>query len=206
MSGTELIRYDAMCRAIAEAHAVDEVKEIRDKARAIEVYAQQALNTEAEQKACEIRLRAERRCGQLLREMEKAKGARGNPGGQGAPIVRSHDDTAQGETKLSDLGISKQQSSDWQKMAAIPDNDFEVALAVAGGKPTTAGILAAHTEQKQNPVDPRALWLWGRLREFDRELLSEDPNELLATMLPQMQDHTRELAPSVAAWLERITV
>ena len=40
-------------------------KDIRDKARAIEVYARQARNVEAERRACEIRLRAERRCGQL---------------------------------------------------------------------------------------------------------------------------------------------
>jgi hypothetical protein len=37
--GTELVRYDAMCHAIAAAHAVDEVKDIRDKARAIEMIA-----------------------------------------------------------------------------------------------------------------------------------------------------------------------
>ena len=30
---TELVRYDAMCRAIAEAHAIDEVKDIRDKGK-----------------------------------------------------------------------------------------------------------------------------------------------------------------------------
>jgi hypothetical protein len=63
-----------MCSAIAAALEVDEVKEIRDKARAIEVYARQAPNTEAETKACEIQLRAERRCGQLLRDREMAKG------------------------------------------------------------------------------------------------------------------------------------
>ena len=61
----ELIRYDAMCRAIADAYEVDEVKDLRDKALAIEIYARQARNTEAERQACEIRLRAERKCGQF---------------------------------------------------------------------------------------------------------------------------------------------
>ena len=44
---------------------------------------------------------AEIKAGELLREMEKNKGARGNPGGRGAPIVRLHDATAQ--PKLSDI-------------------------------------------------------------------------------------------------------
>lgn len=54
-----LVRYDAMCRAIESAYAVDEVKDIRDQAIALETYARQAHNVEAERKACEIRLRAE---------------------------------------------------------------------------------------------------------------------------------------------------
>ena len=69
-----MVCYNPMCQAIAAAYEVDEVKDIRDKAQAIEVYARQALNTEAERQACKIRLRAERRCGQMLREREKAKG------------------------------------------------------------------------------------------------------------------------------------
>jgi hypothetical protein len=55
MSGTELIRYDAMCSAIAAAYQVDEVKDIRDKALAIEIYARQARNTEAETRAGSVR-------------------------------------------------------------------------------------------------------------------------------------------------------
>jgi hypothetical protein len=66
----------ARCRAIAEAHAVDEVKDIRDKALAIQMYARQAQNTEAERQACDIRLRAERRCGELTRELATAQGHR----------------------------------------------------------------------------------------------------------------------------------
>jgi len=70
-SGIHLIRYEAMCLAIAECHRVDEAKDIREKARALEAYYQQARNTEAERKALDIRLRAERRAGQLLAELGK---------------------------------------------------------------------------------------------------------------------------------------
>jgi hypothetical protein len=59
MAELGLQKYDAMCHAIAECFSVDEAKELRDKARALEVYAAQAMNTEAERKAAEIRIRAE---------------------------------------------------------------------------------------------------------------------------------------------------
>ena len=44
---TGLIRYDAMCTAIAECFSVDEAKEIRNKAKALQVYAKEAMNFEA---------------------------------------------------------------------------------------------------------------------------------------------------------------
>jgi len=50
------------------------------QARALEVYAAQALNTDAERKACEIRLRAERRAGELLKEMEENVGSHAERG------------------------------------------------------------------------------------------------------------------------------
>lgn len=73
---TELVRYDAMCRAIDLAYEVDEVKDIRDKAAALQHYARQANNVEAEQRACQIRLRAERKAGQLLKDREPPRGNR----------------------------------------------------------------------------------------------------------------------------------
>jgi hypothetical protein len=72
---TELVRYDAMCTAIAEAHAIDEVKDIRDKALALAAYARQAKNFEMEIWLCEIRLQAERKAGEIRSAMEKATGA-----------------------------------------------------------------------------------------------------------------------------------
>lgn len=197
--GTELVRYDAMCHAIAAAYSIDEVKDIRDKARAIEVYARQAKNTEAERQACEIRLRAERKAAQLKREEGFAHGS--DYGGRtdldGQRILPSNPPRT-----LAELGISKQQSSDWQKLADIPDEDFERAVREPGA--TTAGIIAACTEPKQ-ACDRRALWLWGRLLDFEREgLLNADPDELIGSMLEHMQSTTIEMAPRVAAWLGRI--
>jgi hypothetical protein len=51
----------------------------------------------------------------------------------------SHDATV--TPALSDLAISKSQSSRWQQLAAVPEAQFEAALA-APAKPTTTGILA----------------------------------------------------------------
>lgn len=132
------------------AYSADEVKHIRDKALALQIYAAPAKNVEAERQACEIRLRAERRAGALIKAMEKAK-----PGP--APLDRSRR-VSDPET-LSDLGISHNQSAKWQKLAEIPDDIFEEALSNPDVMPSTTGIIAAHAAPKVSPVDPLALWL-----------------------------------------------
>jgi hypothetical protein len=168
----DLVLYDAMCQAIIVAHGVDEVKDIRDKALAIEVYSRQARNIENEKRAIEIRIRAERRCGELLAEGEKVRRGPDNSG-QGSQRATSDART------LADLGISKGQSSRWQKLASVPAEEFEKTFA-GPGKPSTGGIVAKH-EPKKNVVDDNALWLWGRLLDFERlGLLDRDPNEVCA--------------------------
>jgi hypothetical protein len=136
---SELVRYDAMCRAIDACLEADEVKDIRDKAMALALYAKQAKNYDAERRAVEIRVRAERKAGALLRAMEKAKGARGNSSNQYQTEVRSDSSTA--PKTLAEMGISKDQSAEWQRLAEIPDEDFEAALA-APEMPSARRIIA----------------------------------------------------------------
>jgi hypothetical protein len=166
MTTTGLVKYDAMCPAIAVCSRVDEAKDIRDKARAIEVYAKQAQNREAERKAAEIRIRAERRAGQLLKEM-KENGQRENNHG-GDRKSRSRSSTM--KTTLADIGVSKDQSSQWQRLAEIPEKDFEDEIRRSGGPPCTEGILNAKTlkELPKRQMDPKALWVWGRIKDFER--------------------------------------
>jgi len=73
---TQLQKYDAMLSAITTCHRVDEVKEIHDKALALECYARQAMNIEAERQAAEIRIRAERHAGRLMRDLQRKPGQR----------------------------------------------------------------------------------------------------------------------------------
>jgi hypothetical protein len=188
-----------MCRAIEAAYKVDEVKDIRDQAIALEVYARQAHNTEAERKACEIRLRAERKAGALSAKLEKSAG--GRPGKTRA----TRDRVSTKAEQLHAAGVTPRQAKSWEKLAAVPEKEFEMALEDQTAKPTTNGIIKANATPTRDPVSIEALWLWGRLRDFQRDgLLNKTPQEIMATMTPAMRDEVHTLAPRVAAWLKRI--
>jgi hypothetical protein len=120
----ELIKYDAARRALSEARKVDEVKRIRDKATALEVYSRQAKDREMEIWSAEIRLRAERRAGELLKEMKE----------QGERHRGSGDQKSESKLTtpiLADLGITRDESSKWQQLANITEEEFEAKIQEA---------------------------------------------------------------------------
>ena len=147
-----LIRYEAARTALAEAHRVDEVKDIRDKAEAMAAYARQAKDQELILWATEIKVRAERKAGEMLKQSAES----------GERVT--HRDSRWGDSEsqhatrkptLDDIGVTKDQSARWQSLASMSDEHFETAVATAkdtAGQVTTAFMLREAKRHQGKPI------------------------------------------------------
>ncbi len=119
MSESEVLaRLNQVVSVLAEARTVDEVKGIRDTAKAAEVYAKQRqLGEAAIAYAREVTLRSERRLGEILQETPKNPGVRFLGGSQKEPPGNI--------PTLSELGLTKKDSMKAQQLALLPDEVFE---------------------------------------------------------------------------------
>ena len=87
---------------LAECMSLDEIKSIRNKAEAIRLYQKKIGESLTNQNAAaEIKLRAERRMGELLSDSPKHEGGRPTKTGNATLPV----------TKIADLGVTKMESS-----------------------------------------------------------------------------------------------
>jgi hypothetical protein len=143
---SQLVRYEAARYALAECQRVDEVKDIRDKAEAMAAYARQAKDTELVQWATEIKVRAERKAGELLTAMaERGERAQQGDGPKFDPANSSIAELSSARpATLADLGVNKRESHRWQSLASMSEEHFETAVATAkdtAGQVTTAFML-----------------------------------------------------------------
>jgi len=121
----------------------------------LQEYARQSQNYELEKQAFEIRKRAERKAGELLKWMEKEGKRRkqgGDTTGKKSKITRGN--VAQEPKTLNALGITPRQSMDWQKLADVPEQIFEEAIAKAteGQRPEPNVINLAVKQTKSRVV------------------------------------------------------
>jgi hypothetical protein len=133
VSEAALARYDAVCRALAEARLVDEVKDIRDQAVAMAAYARQAKNRDLEADAVEIRMRATRRLDQLRKAQSETVGL--NRGLAGSEV------TGLGKNPVKDLrptlasqGIDKNLAQQGRVLGVLSEEQFEAVVADARDK------------------------------------------------------------------------
>jgi hypothetical protein len=135
MSGNgvhELTLLDEAKHALSEACSFEQIKDIRDKAEAVRKYAQSAaLGLDIQNRAAEVKLRAERRAGKLLAQLLLRGGDR-----------RSK--ARHNRLKLDDLGITRNQSTRWQIQAKVPEDIFGIYIRQtcdAGKELTSANLM-----------------------------------------------------------------
>ena len=150
--------------AIEQAGSFDEVKAIRDQAEALRVYSRSiGAALDAVNAAAELRIRAERRMGEALRDTEMAKG--GRPSETPTPGVSVSAPT------LEEIGITAKQSSRYQQIAAIPKDTFETAIEAhkAADEPLSAAAVVRVAETLDSLPEP--------IRE---DVVASGPAEILA--------------------------
>lgn len=114
--------------ALEQAQSIEEVLDLRDKAQAFATLARLAeAHFELEQRATLLRIRAERKAGELL-----------------PSIIQHGGDPRSRATTLDGIGLTKSQSYRWQTIASIPEPKFNAWLdekMAAGHDLSTAGLI-----------------------------------------------------------------
>jgi hypothetical protein len=150
MQDLSLSTIDEILLAIEAATTAQEIKEHIDIAKAAEVYAKQAkAGIDMELRASEYIVRAERKLGKVLQDA-KAAGQIGRGGAfnkVNVPEENIHTFT------LEEAGISRKLSSLAQKIAAIPEHDFEKTLTELkeAGKLSPKAVLRSTRADGQKP-------------------------------------------------------
>jgi predicted RNA methylase len=161
---TPLAKIRDLAAALAVCRNVDDVREIRNQAKAIETYIRaRGLGVAQLADAAEVTLRAERRLGELCAALPKHPGNRAGADKKSAP------------PRLEDHGITQKQSSRWQQLARIDPNIFESALLESRDKQdriTVSGLIALTKPRAPGAkdddvidVDYPAQWLDEELEE-----------------------------------------
>lgn len=127
-----LAKYEAAREALAVCKSVDEVKNWADRAAATQAYARMAKDKGLEVDAAEIRIRAERRLGEMLLE-QKATVGMAKPGPKKIG-------TSTEPISLAEVGIDKKLSARAQKIAKVPAAEFEAEVEDWRGRVEEEGV------------------------------------------------------------------
>lgn len=114
-----LAKLSAATFALAEARTLSEIKHVMDLASAARTYARAAkLGLEAANHAAEIKLRAERKAGELLAELERSKGGDSRSFQPGTSV-------SEYRAVLTENDIAPTTAHRWQTVATVPDEVFD---------------------------------------------------------------------------------
>lgn len=139
-------RYEAARTAIAECERIDELKDLADRQMALAAYARQAKDDSLRLLALRIQARAERRCGQLLKQI---------PSGSPSNLAQHRQDGAVPSVTrtgaASEAGLSERQRKTALRVANVPEAEFERAIE-SPSPPTVTQLAERGKISRANPA------------------------------------------------------
>lgn len=205
---TALQRYDEACHALAEVKTIFEALPIHDLGRVMQAAARAAKNQELEWDAMELRARATRKIGLLMRE-QLASGDR-------AGVGRPANGVASTPLTLEEQGVDKNLAKRARILAALSDESFTSLLAQSRDAMRQAGAKIIRKTGEREEIDAK---LADDVRQqvkgtpldapIEHEYLASLPEEeqraviaaLMADDLPEPDVvETDQLANLMAAW------
>lgn len=172
---------------LAQIDSVAEVIQFRDQMEAFRHYlAKQGADLELLNAAAESKLWTERRLGELI------------------PVIAPHGGDRRSDSRchggtLNDLGINKRQSSRWQQVATLSEDELAEhieATKAAGKELTTASVLRIVAAKQSEGREPP---------EFDVEAAIDDLYERLRSVFDRWPvEHAQIFAGQLEAIASRI--
>lgn len=196
------------CAFLAKCTDLDAIRKLRDQAQAVARYVRaHGAAEESAVHALALARRAERRLGEVVAAMPKAKGApgpgRGKAGTAAGPAFTN-------TPSLAEQGISKNDSSRWQAVASLPEKIFEgeIRSCIESKKePRLSSFLRLAREQRLGASEPKAkdfhpLVAMGELRDrllaIVRPLLTSWPERERPLIARVLRDIADEIERGVA--------
>lgn len=111
----------------------------------------------------------------------------------------------------ADLGIRRDEIHEARRLRDAEQSDPGIirrtldGMIERGEEPTRAALKREVIDRPAPPkmMNPKALWVWGRLKDFEREgILSSNPATLLNEMTEPMRADARRLLPLVRGFIE----
>ena len=191
---------DKIESAIAMANKPEEINSVLALMDAAVAYAKRFYKDQADviQRAKSLRLQAERRLGEILRDMPKATGAAGI-----GPIAVTNENRNTTPT-LAEIGIDKRTSSRAQKLAALPEKTF--AAVASGDMPVAKAIATPRPTPKRAPIAEVRLQAVKEAEQRNTSMVASYAR-LLLTALSEHSEFTqqeRDLLSQVANAIHKI--
>jgi len=201
-------KYEAAKIAIMECNRIDECKDWSDKAQALASYARQSEDTEMEKTAMRIRARAIRRCGELLKEIDKAQGGdRRNQEGGKSPLVSR-------KNAAADAGLSPDQAKQSIRVANVPDEIFTEQIESETPPTITSLAQQGTTPNKKPPMFEQlgmtkeafqaGMYFRGDIEDFCKATKKYEIQDIIDGSTPEQRDRLRTLIKQIDTFTDKL--